>query len=71
MAGNDGGEMVSRLRESLSHMFQPEFQAQLHPETLAALRIAVLDGVWSAFFIVALICSAGVIMGVFLPKDAD
>ncbi|HCY84719.1 MAG TPA: MFS transporter [Desulfobacteraceae bacterium] len=70
MSGS-GGEMGSRLRESLSHMFQPEFQAQLPPQTLEVLRTAVLDGVGAAFVIVSVICSIGLILGLFLPKGTD
>jgi MFS family permease len=65
------GEMMTQLRESLSHLFQPEYQAQMPVRTLEVLQNAVLDGVWAAFAVVAVVSVTCLMLGFFLPRDKD
>jgi predicted MFS family arabinose efflux permease len=45
-------EVLARLQQSMAHLFQPEFQAMI-PEAIGKiLREAVVNGVYSTFFIV-------------------
>ena len=66
---NITGDMMTRLRESMAHMFQPEFQARIPADAVEILQGAVLDGVWAAFAIVALVSVVGLGLGMFLPPD--
>ncbi len=66
-----GGEMMTQLRESLAHLFQPEFQAQMPARTLEILQNAVLDGVGAAFTIVAVVSVICLILGFFLPREKE
>ncbi|MCG8633326.1 MAG: MFS transporter [Desulfobacterales bacterium] len=65
------GEMMTQLRESLSHLFQPEYQAQMPARTLEILQNAVLDGVGAAFATVAVVSACCLLLGFFLPRDRD
>jgi MFS family permease len=62
------GEMVEQIRESMAHLFQPEFRALIPAHTLDLLQAAVLDGVWAAFAIVAGVSILGLGLGFFLPS---
>ena len=61
--------MAAQLKESTTHLFQPEFRGQLSPATLELLQGAVLDGVGTAFAVTAGVCVLGLGMAFLLPRD--
>jgi len=62
-------EMAGQLKESMTHLFQPEFRASIPAQTLDLLQNAVLDGVWAAFAVTAVVAVIGLILAGFLPRD--
>ena len=62
--------MAAQLKESTTHLFQPEFRGQLPQATLDLLQGAVLDGVWAAFAVTSVVCVVGVGMAFLLPRDS-
>ncbi len=70
-AGSAGltGEMAEQLKESMSHLFSPEFRAGIVPQTLDLLQNAVLDGVWAAFAVTVGVSVLGLILALYLPSE--
>ncbi|WDP93250.1 MAG: MFS transporter [Desulfobacter sp.] len=62
-------EMAGRLKESMTHLFQPEFRALLPESTLELLQNAVLDGVWAAFAVTAAVSVLGLCLSLLLPSE--
>jgi len=65
------GEMTAQLKESMTHLFAPEFRASMETHTLDLLQNAVLDGVGSAFAVTAFVSVLGLGLAFFLPRDKE
>ncbi len=68
-AANLSPEMAQQLQESLARLFHPAFRSQLPETTLTLLQNAVMEGVWAAFVVTAVVSLAGLGLAFFLPQD--
>lgn len=64
-------EVMARLQESMSHLFQAEFQALIPDETMYILREAVVNGVYSTFIIVSAVSLISLFLAAFMPEKTS